>query len=110
MNTNVFTRVCKISLAACLALVLGTSFANAGHYGCYGGYGGYGQGYSNYGQSYSRNYQPSYQGYGYGQRSYNPPQYGGYSGSSHYCRPNYQPQPHYGFSGGYQGGSYGRYR
>ena len=94
MNTNVFTRVCKISLAACLALVLGTSFADAGHYGSYG-------------HGYSRNYQPSQ--HGYGQRSYSPPQYGGYHQPQH-CRPQYQPQPHYGYQGGYQGGSYGRYR
>ncbi len=96
MNTNVFARVCKISLAACLALVLGTSFADASHYG----------------RSYSHQHrQPSHHGHGgYGQRSYNPPQYGGYHRPPQHCAPRYQPQPHYGFSGGYQGGSYGRYR
>lgn len=97
MNTNVFSRVWKISLAACLALALGNNFAEAGHYGrsyshhhhrpMHGGYGGYG---------------------GYGR--YNPPSFGGYHRPPQYCRPHFS-QPRYGgYSGGYQGGSYGRYR
>lgn len=90
MNTNVFSRVCKISLAACLALVLGNSFADAGHYG---------RGYSH------DHHQPSYHGSGYGHRSYGLPQYGGYHRPPQHCRPHYQAQPHYGHQGGY-----GRYR
>ncbi len=89
MNTNVFARICKISLAACLALVLGTSFADASHYG----------------RSQSHHHQPSYGGYGHRQ-----PSYGGYHRQPQHCAPRHQPQPHYGFSGGYQGGFSGGYQ
>lgn len=89
MNTNVFSRVSKISLAACLALVLGANFAYASHYG---------QGYS------QPQYSPRpYSGYGqnYGQRSYGSPSYG-YQRPIQPCHPHYQPQPRYGYQGGYR--------
>lgn len=93
MKTNILTRVSKIGLAACLALVLGISSADASHYG-------YGQGYS------QPQYSPrSYSGYGqgYGQRSYSPSQYGGgYNRAPQHCQPQYRPQPQYGYQGGYR--------
>ena len=81
MNKNVFSRVCKISLVACLALVLGTSFADA----------------SRYGQGYSHKYQPSH--HGHGQLSYRPAPHGSYHRPPQHCAPRYQPQPHYGYQG-----------
>jgi hypothetical protein len=95
MNTTSITRVCRISLVACMALVLGSSIANAGHYG---------QSYSHHHHSSYQGHGYGYQGHGYSQRSYSRPQYGGYQRPSHYCPPQHRSQSHYGYRGGYQGG------
>jgi hypothetical protein len=86
MSTHSFSRILKISVAVCLALVLASDIAGAGQYG----------------PSYSHNhhYQPSHNGYG--QRSYVPPQHNDYYRPPQHCRPHYQPQPHSGYQNRYR--------
>ncbi len=99
MSANILTRLAKVGVLCCGALVMSASVASAHH---------------GYGYAPQHRPQPQYQNPGYGSPRFAPQGYGGYGGFSnggynhnhhHHCPPRFQPQyPRGGYSNnGYRG-------
>lgn len=94
MSANILTRLAKVGVVACVALVMSASVASAHH---------------GYGYAPQFRPQPQYQNPGYGSPRFIPQGYGngGFNRGHHHCPPRFQPQyPR----GGYQNNFHRGYR